>query len=101
MSGYSIAPKASHVIVTVSGPDRPGITARLTGILADMGTVLLDIEQNVVRGHLSLGMLIGIDEDRGALKELLFAAKELDVALDFYPSPMCSRTRPSACRATS
>jgi phosphoserine phosphatase len=87
MSGYTIAPKASHVIVTVSGPDRPGITARLTGILADMGTVLLDIEQNVVRGHLSLGMLIGIHEDRGALKELLFAAKELDVALDFYPVP--------------
>ncbi|HET8939738.1 MAG TPA: phosphoserine phosphatase SerB [Polyangiales bacterium] len=85
MSGYTIAPKASHVIITVSGPDRPGITARLTGILADMGTVLLDIEQNVVRGHLSLGMLIGIHEDRGALKELLFAAKELEVALDFYP----------------
>jgi phosphoserine phosphatase len=81
----SIHPKASQVIVTVSGPDRPGITARLTGILADMGARLHDIEQVVVRGHLSLGMLIGIHEDPGVLKELLFAAKELGMSLDFHP----------------
>lgn len=75
----------SHVIVAVSGPDRPGITARLTGILAQMGANLLDIEQVVVQRQLSLGMLIGIQEDRGVLKELLFAAKELGVSLDFMP----------------
>ncbi|HKU36688.1 MAG TPA: phosphoserine phosphatase SerB [Polyangiales bacterium] len=75
----------SHVIVAVSGPDRPGITARLTGILAQMGANLLDIEQVVVQKQLSLGMLIGIQEDRGVLKELLFAAKELGVSLDFMP----------------
>jgi len=84
MSG-PLPSQASHVIVTVSGPDRPGITARLAGILADMGAALLDIEQVVVRGHLTLGMLIGIHEDRGVLKELLFAAKELGMVLDFNP----------------
>src|SRR4051812_26214195 len=95
MSGQSLAPKASHVIVTVSGPDRPGITARLAGILADMGGLLLDIEQVVVRGHLTLGMLIGIqEEDRGVLKELLFAAKELGMSLDFHPVADVSTTRP-------
>jgi phosphoserine phosphatase len=80
----SLPPNASHVIVTVSGPDRPGITARLTGILVQMGADLVDIEQVVVRNHLSLGMLISIREDRGVLKELLFAAKELDMSLDFH-----------------
>jgi phosphoserine phosphatase len=80
----SFAPNASHVIVTVSGPDRPGITARLTGILVQMGAGLVDIEQVVVRNHLSLGMLISIREDRGVLKELLFAAKELGMSLDFH-----------------
>ena len=50
-----------------------------------MGAQLIDIEQVVVRGHLSLGMLIGIGDDRCALKELLFAAKELGVSLDFKP----------------
>jgi phosphoserine phosphatase len=94
MSGTSIAPQASHVIVTVSGPDRPGITARLTGILADMGAALLDIEQVVVRGHLSLGMLIGIEQDPGVLKELLFAAKELGMSLDFYPVADLNASQP-------
>ena len=95
MSGQTLAPKASHVIVTVSGPDRPGITARLTAILADMGGLLLDIEQVVVRGHLTLGMLIGIQqEDRGVLKELLFAAKELGMSLDFHPVADMEGTQP-------
>lgn len=75
----------SHVIVTVTGPDRPGITARLTGIIADAGAALRDIEQVVIQKQLSLGMLIGIQEDRGVLKELLFAAKELGMTLDFVP----------------
>ena len=78
------AARTSQVIVTVSGPDRPGITARLTGILAQMGALLLDIEQVVVREHLSLGMLLDIQNDRGVLKELLFAAKELGLTLDFH-----------------
>lgn len=85
-------------MITVSGPDRPGITARLTGILDQMGAGLLDIEQVVVRGQLSLGMLIGIKEDRGVLKELLFAAKELGVELDFTPleTPPVKEARPAA-----
>ncbi len=75
----------SHVIVTVSGPDRPGITATLTGILEQMNSPLLDIEQVVVQGNLSLGMVVGVREDPGVLKELLFAARELGMSLDFKP----------------
>lgn len=82
----SINKDASHVMISVSGPDRAGITARITEILAESGAELHDIEQVVVRGHLSLGLLIGITEaGRGVLKELLFAAKELGVSLDFFP----------------
>ena len=44
-------PQTSNVIVTVSGPDRPGITSSWTGILTQMGSQLLDIEQ-VVAAHL-------------------------------------------------
>ena len=83
-------------MVTVSGPDRPGITARLTGILAEANAQLLDIEQVVVQGHLSLAMLIGIGEGRGALKELLFAAKELGVGLDFEPIDALKSVSPPA-----
>ncbi len=86
MPNQSLPPEqSSHVIITVSGPDRPGITATLTGILKQMGAHLVDIEQVVVQRHLTLGMLIGLKEDRGVLKELLFAAKELGMSLDFQP----------------
>jgi phosphoserine phosphatase len=73
------------VLVTVTGRDQPGITARLTGILAEAGAALLDIEQVVVQGQLILCLLVRLPEARGVLKELLFAARELGVSLDFQP----------------
>ncbi|MFL5355796.1 phosphoserine phosphatase SerB [Archangium sp.] len=73
------------VLVTVTGKDHPGITARLTGILAEVGAALLDIEQVVVQGQLTLCLLVRLPESRGLLKELLFAARELGVSLDFQP----------------
>jgi phosphoserine phosphatase len=77
--------KADRVLVTVTGPDRAGITATLTGILSQQGAALHDIEQVVVQGQLTLCLLIGVPETRDVLKELLFAAKELGMELDFKP----------------
>jgi phosphoserine phosphatase len=74
-----------RVLVTVTGPDRTGVTATLTGILADQGASLFDIEQVVVQGQLTLCLLVGIPGNRDVLKELLFAAKELGMDLDFKP----------------
>ena len=73
------------VLVTVTGRDGPGITARLTGILAEVGAMLLNIEQVVVQGQLLLCLQVRLPETRGVLKELLFAARELGVSLDFQP----------------
>jgi phosphoserine phosphatase len=75
----------SQVLVTVTGPDQPGITAHLTGIIADTTAQLLDIEQVVVQGRLTLALLLSLESDDGLLKELLFAAKSLGVELDFAP----------------
>lgn len=77
-----------RVLVTVSGPDTSGITATLTGIVAEAGAVLLDIEQVVLSGQLTLCLLVGVarsgdGKGAGVLKELLFAAKELGLELDF------------------
>jgi phosphoserine phosphatase len=74
-----------RVLVTVTGPDRTGITATLTGILAEQGASLHDIEQVVVQGQLTLCLLVGLPRTRDVLKELLFAAKELGMELDFKP----------------
>jgi phosphoserine phosphatase len=73
------------VLVTVTGPDRTGVTATLTGILAEQGAILHDIEQVVVQGQLTLCLLVGLPRTRDVLKELLFAAKELKMELDFQP----------------
>jgi phosphoserine phosphatase len=73
------------VLVTVTGRDEPGILARLTGILSEVGAALLDIEQVVVHGQVTLSLLVRLPETRSVLKELLFAAKELGMSLDFQP----------------
>ena len=74
-----------RVLITVTGPDRTGVTSTLTGILAEQGASLHDIEQVVVQGQLTLCLLVGIPGTRDVLKELLFAAKELGMDLDFKP----------------
>ena len=50
-------------LVTVSGPDRPGVSAAFFRVLASYGVQLLDIEQSVFRGKLALAALVGVGED--------------------------------------
>src|SRR6476646_5864636 len=85
-----------RVLVTVTGPDRTGVTATLTGILAQEGATLFDIEQVVVQGQLTLCLLVGFPGTRDLLKELLFAAKELGMSLDFKPVPAATAAAPKA-----
>jgi phosphoserine phosphatase len=79
-----LAPSSNRILITVTGRDQTGITAALSAILADQGAVLHDIEQVVVHGQLTLCLLVGLSE-REMLKDLLFAAKELGLGLDFKP----------------
>jgi len=76
---------SDRVLITVTGPDRPGVTATLTGILSQQEAILHDIEQVVVQGQLTLCLLVGVPETRDVLKELLFTAKQLGMELDFQP----------------
>jgi phosphoserine phosphatase len=83
-----VAPERTrNVLVTVAGPDTPGITATLTGILQESNARLLDIEQVVVHGQLTLCLVVGVDAARqsgdAVLKDLLFAAKDMGLELDF------------------
>jgi len=76
------------ILITVSGHDRPGLTAGLTGILARYDVTVLDIGQSVIHDSLSLGLLIeSPPENKGCpvFKELLFKAHELDLNLRFTP----------------
>lgn len=46
------------LLVTLTGPDRPGVTAALFDAVAARDVVVLDVEQVVVRGHLTLAVLL-------------------------------------------
>jgi phosphoserine phosphatase len=46
------------LLVTVSGDDRPGVSSALFNAIADVGAEVLDLEQVVVRGHLTLALLL-------------------------------------------
>ena len=75
------------ILITVSGQDRPGLTAALTGVLAQYDITVLDIGQSVIHNHLSLGLLIESPEAEGCpvFKELLFKAHELQLQVRFTP----------------
>jgi phosphoserine phosphatase len=87
---------SDRVLVTVTGPDRTGVTSTLTGILWQQGATLQDIEQVVVQGQLTLCLLITVPETRDVLKEMLFAAKQLGMELDFKPVPADSTPAPQS-----
>jgi phosphoserine phosphatase len=76
------------VLINITGKDKPGLTARLTDILAAYGITILDMGQAVIHDFLSLGILIEIpDESRSAsvLKDILFAAHKLGIHAQFTP----------------
>ncbi|GLW08933.1 phosphoserine phosphatase [Microtetraspora sp. NBRC 13810] len=46
------------LLITLTGPDRPGVTSRLFSVLAGFPVVVSDVEQVVIRGRLTLGVLV-------------------------------------------
>ncbi len=75
-------------LINITGRDRPGLTARLTAILADFGADILDIGQAVIHDHLSLGLVVSIpgeSKSSPVLKEVLYAAHGLGIAVTFTP----------------
>lgn len=54
----TLAPRTKTILLHFSGPDRPGLTAELTGLLAGYDVQILDIGQAVVHEHLTFGILV-------------------------------------------
>jgi phosphoserine phosphatase len=78
---------SQYILVTVSGPDHPGITSGLMKTLVKNNTKLLDMGQAVTHGLLSLSFLLDLekseDNHHSVLKDLLFESKKLKMNLDF------------------
>jgi len=74
-------------VITVNGPDAPGIVSSITSILSENAVKIIDIEQIVIRKLILLSMMLDLRESKGGqislLKDLLLEAKRLNVELDF------------------
>lgn len=60
--------------VTALGADRPGIIARVTGVLLDHGGNLEDSQMTILRGHFAIMLLVSTDAEPAALEDALTAA---------------------------
>lgn len=76
------------ILVTVSGPDCPGITARLMKIISEYNVEILDMGQAVTHGLLSLSFVLGLNPEEktqsgNVLKDLLFEANLMGLSLSY------------------
>jgi len=75
------------LMVTVSGEDRPGITATFTRVMMEHRVELVDIEQASLQNLLGLYFLIDLsnatDSEDSVIKDLLFEASQLNLTLNF------------------
>ena len=76
------------ILLTLSGSDKPGVTAGITMILAKYDVEVLDIGQAVIHNTLSLGLLLKVPheaESSPLLRDLLFKAHEMNMVPRFEP----------------
>ncbi len=76
--------RKESLLITLTGPDQTGITARMAELLDTGGAELIDVEQVVVQGYLNLHFLVQLGEDdgRSLLKDMLWSAREMGLQLE-------------------
>jgi len=73
------------VLITVTGLDKPGVTKALMAALSTQDVNLLDVEQVVIRGRLTLGVLVTTSGDAEAVQDVVeqaMASVGIDVAVE-------------------
>jgi phosphoserine phosphatase len=82
-----MAENKNFLMVTVSGQDRPGITATFTRVLMEHEVELMDIEQASLQNLLGLYFLLDLTTARqsadSVIKDLLYEASQLNLTLNF------------------
>lgn len=87
----------STILVNVHGPDQPGIVASLMEAIAISGAEVYDVEQIVVRGRITLNVLIGVEAETATIRDLLLFGWEQRLHIEFevvdaMPTPTKSMT---------
>ena len=76
------------ILINISGEDKPGLTSSITTLLGDYDVDILDVGQAVIHSYLTLGLLVRVPssaESSPILKDILFRAHELGVAVRYTP----------------
>lgn len=75
------------ILLTISGNDKPGVTAEFTEVLAKHNANILDIGQADIHNNLTLGILFQtIGNNAGdTIKDLMFKGYDLNVTVKFQP----------------
>lgn len=79
---------AELVLIQLTGADKPGLTSRISELLARYDVAILDIGQASIHDNLTLGILANMPEKAESglvLKDILFHAHELDLNVNFTP----------------
>lgn len=85
----------STILVNVHGPDHPGISAGLMDVLEATGAEVYDIEQIVVRGQLTLNVLVGVSGEKATIRDLLLFGWEQRLQIEFeVVDPMPTPVKP-------
>ena len=82
-------------LIQVDGPDKEGITTHVLGTLAAADASIEDVEQIVIRNHISLNIVAKIPDGRDLLKELLLVGYERGLNIEFEPVPDTPSRKPS------
>ncbi|WP_344004345.1 phosphoserine phosphatase SerB [Nocardioides lentus] len=78
-SGDTAPPtRTDTLLVTLTGPDRPGVTSQLLATLARAGVEVVDLEQIILRRRLVLGVLVTVPS---ALDELASRVEQVAAEL--------------------
>ena len=84
-SSDNARPPGTSVLITVTGHDKPGVTSVLFGALSTRNVSVLDVEQVVIRGRLTLGVLVSCIGDSEELQEVVEQAMDslgIDVTVE-------------------
>jgi len=71
------------ILIRITGPDQAGITTTAMGILSTANAFIHDVEQIVVRGRLTLELVVEVPSGKDVLKDLLLMGWERKLDVDF------------------
>ncbi len=87
-------------LIQVDGPDKTGITTSILGTLAEAGATIEDVEQIVIRNHISLNIVARIPDGQDLLKELLLVGWKHGLQIEFEPVDSMPSRKPTGTIVT-